>query len=132
MRYLHNRVFHGWGVATGFDVTIDLPTRIKVSPGVALDHKGREIVLEEPLFFEIGSEGADDTDAPPYVTARWDELPDAIGSEGNTRWLEWHEICLTPDPPKDRGVELVLARVIARGGAIQELDFSERRALSAE
>jgi hypothetical protein len=131
MRYLHNRVFHGWGVAEGLEVSIDLPTRVQVSPGVALDRGGHEIVLEEPLYFEIGSEGPDDPDSPPYVTARWDELPDEIGPEGNTRWLEWHDISMTPDPPKDPGIELVLARVVAHGGAIQEIDVSERRELGA-
>jgi len=116
-------------VAEGFEVSIDLPTRVKVSPGVALDREGREIVLEEPLYFEIGTEAPDDTDGPPYVTARWDELPDEIGPEGPTRWLEWHDICLTPDPPTDPGIELVLARVVARAGAIQEIDLSHRREL---
>jgi hypothetical protein len=126
MRYLHNRVFHGWGVAVGLEVSIDLPTRIQVSAGLALDMAGREIVVEEPLFFEIGSEGTDDRDEPPYVIARWDELPDEIGSETNARWLEWHEVSLTPDPPTDPGLELILARVVTRDGAIQDIDVSER------
>jgi hypothetical protein len=127
MRYLHNRVFHGWGVALGLEVSIDLPTRVRVGPGMALDREGHEIVVEEPLFFEIGAEGTDDSDEPPYVTVRWDELPDEIGPEGNARWLEWHDVLLTPDAPTDPGMELVLARVISKGGAIQDIDISERR-----
>ncbi len=132
MRYLHNRLFHGWGIAMGLEVSIDLPTRVRVGPGVALDREGREIVVEEPLFFEIGSEGPDDMDSPPYVTARWDELPDEIGPEGNARWREWHEVCLTPDAPADPGIELVLGRVVARGGAIQEIDVTERREIERQ
>jgi hypothetical protein len=131
MRYLHNRAFHGWGVAMGLEVSIDLPTRIAVSPGLALDRLGREIVVEEPLFFEIGSEGTDSSDEPPFVTARWDELPDEIGEETNARWLEWHEVCLTPDPPTDPGIEIVLARVVTRDGAIQDIDETERREIGA-
>ncbi|MGH2839618.1 MAG: hypothetical protein ACRDKY_02190 [Solirubrobacteraceae bacterium] len=113
-------------------MTIDLPTRVQVTPGVALDRAGREIVLEEPLYFEIGSAGPDDTDSPPYVTARYDELPDEIGAEEPARWLEWHDICLTPDPPSDPGIELILGRVVARGGAIHEIDVSDRRALGID
>lgn len=111
----------------GLEVSIDLPTRIAVGTGFALDRAGREIVVEEPLYFEIGSEGTDASDDPPYVSARWDELPDEIGEETNARWLEWHEISLTPDPPTDPGLELILARVVTRDGAIQEIDVSERR-----
>src|SRR4029453_15934396 len=47
MRYLHNRLLHGWGVAEGFAVTAD-DGGVLVGPGVAIDPLGRELVLPGP------------------------------------------------------------------------------------
>ena len=46
MRHLHNRL-HGYGTVNGLDVTVTRG-RVLVSPGVALDVCGREIVLTQP------------------------------------------------------------------------------------
>ncbi|MFH0957129.1 MAG: hypothetical protein V1897_00340, partial [Pseudomonadota bacterium] len=45
---LINRIIHGGGIACGLEVTIqeDEPT-IDISPGVAIDCCGREIVVQE-------------------------------------------------------------------------------------
>jgi hypothetical protein len=50
-RYLHNRMLHGWGVVCGFNVTEhkqpDCRTKfVQVSPGMALDCCGHEIVVD--------------------------------------------------------------------------------------
>jgi hypothetical protein len=42
---LHNRFLHGWGVVTGLAVTVDQGTTVVVSPGLALDCAGNELVL---------------------------------------------------------------------------------------
>jgi len=42
---LHNRFLHGWGIVTGLGVTVDQGTTVAVSPGVALDCAGNELVL---------------------------------------------------------------------------------------
>jgi hypothetical protein len=45
---LHNRCLHGAGVICGLEVSVDAAqNRIHVSPGLALDCLGREIVLPE-------------------------------------------------------------------------------------
>src|SRR5688572_33219022 len=47
MRYLHNRLLHGWGVVEGFAVDAD-DGGVPVGPGVAIDSLGRELVLPAP------------------------------------------------------------------------------------
>lgn len=44
-RRLANRLLHGWGVVAGLDVTVTGRSTVTVSPGVALDGWGREIVV---------------------------------------------------------------------------------------
>lgn len=46
----HNIMFHGWGIVFGLDVSVNLPgegsgTEVHVSPGLALDCEGNEIVV---------------------------------------------------------------------------------------
>jgi hypothetical protein len=49
---LHNRCLHGAGVVCGLEVSVDAAqNRIHVSPGLALDCLGREIVLPEASVF---------------------------------------------------------------------------------
>ncbi len=50
---LSNRLIHGIGVVCGLQVTQKSPTQIMISPGVALDFCGREIVVSEPYDFDI-------------------------------------------------------------------------------
>lgn len=53
MRWLHNRMLHGYGIVVGLEVGMEEAangaTQITVSPGYALDGWGREIVLPEPV-----------------------------------------------------------------------------------
>ena len=44
---LHNRFLHGWGIVTGLNVSAD-HENVVVSPGLALDCAGNELVLAEP------------------------------------------------------------------------------------
>lgn len=63
----HNRYLNGWGIVSGFEVRIR-KEKIIVSPGVAVDCQGNEIVLESRVVLEL----------PPaqrqfYVTAVYTE-----------------------------------------------------------
>jgi hypothetical protein len=47
LRWLHNRVLHGWGIGLGLEVTGPRgATSVGVAPGYALDAAGRDLVLE--------------------------------------------------------------------------------------
>ena len=48
----HNRYLHGWGVVYGFEVSLRRD-KIVVSPGVAVDCAGNEIVLETRQVLEM-------------------------------------------------------------------------------
>jgi hypothetical protein len=45
---LHNRFLHGWGIVSGLGVTVDQGATLVVSPGLALDCAGNELVLSSP------------------------------------------------------------------------------------
>src|SRR5579871_5539347 len=57
---LHARVFHGWGILTGMEVTaLSTPGRgVVLQPGVAVDREGRIIRVPQPVRLAI----------PPNVT----------------------------------------------------------------
>jgi hypothetical protein len=55
---LHNRLFHGWGIVCGLDVTPHIAPNCRdryviVSPGIAIDCYGREIVLKTPTVVKV-------------------------------------------------------------------------------
>jgi hypothetical protein len=50
LRWLHNRSLHNWGIGLGFAVSGNSGDRqVQVGPGYAIDCRGREILLTEPL-----------------------------------------------------------------------------------
>jgi hypothetical protein len=55
--HMHNRLFHGWGVLCGLVVSAhpnpDCRDRVVVSPGIAVDCCGREIVLDEEQVVQL-------------------------------------------------------------------------------
>lgn len=56
-RWLLNRMISGWGVVCGLDVTVDTESgatsRLAVSPGLALDCCGREILVCETRWLKV-------------------------------------------------------------------------------
>ncbi len=59
-RWLHNRMLHGYGVVAGLEVLIEenenAGAEIIVSPGLALDGWGREIIVPESLRAKLPSD----------------------------------------------------------------------------
>lgn len=72
-QWLHNRLLHGHGVVTGLDVSVD-GDRLHVSPGVALDTLGREIVLASRGCLD-GSAVVPETHGRVQVVIAWAEEP---------------------------------------------------------
>ncbi|MGJ7506601.1 hypothetical protein [Variovorax sp. GT1P44] len=52
-RYRHSRHLHGFGVASGLEVTHAGDLAVTVSPGFAIDRRGREIELREAETLEL-------------------------------------------------------------------------------
>lgn len=67
-RWLMNRMISGWGVVCGLDVTYDKENRVLiVSPGLAIDCHGREILICEPQTVKLAvlEPPCDPTPEPP-------------------------------------------------------------------
>ena len=67
---LHNRFLHGWGIVAGLDVTVDQEATAVVSPGLALDCAGNELVLPEPERIALSG-----LTGRHYVTIQYLEVP---------------------------------------------------------
>lgn len=52
-RNVHNRLLHGTGVVQGLSVGRRTDTSVSVEPGLAIDEKGRELVLEQTEALEL-------------------------------------------------------------------------------
>jgi hypothetical protein len=139
MRYLHNRLL-GQGVVDGLEVTAGGDgSTIVVSPGLAIDGFGRELVLPHDVQLELCDDI--DPDGSLDVTATWAEQPDSFvpsmdgTADGTTdgtadgtnftRWLELPELALVR-PGECETEALVLARVQLSGGTVSSLDPSPR------
>ncbi len=48
----HNRCFHGWGVVCGLELSVT-GSRVVITPGLALDCRGNEVVLPELLPVDL-------------------------------------------------------------------------------
>lgn len=139
LRWLHNRSLHNWGIAAGMAVSGEKGAReVVVSPGYALDARGREIILAAdqtlpvpPLSGDNGGPAVRDlTIAYPGD----DEVEVAENRQGvcaqpgavrlselpQVRWL---------DPPDVRtGFDIVLARASIRNCQLEAaLSLNQRR-----
>lgn len=101
----HNRMLHGAGIVDGLSVSADGSSAITISPGMALDCQGNEIVAGSPV--QLALQGGSQW----YITARYVErLSDPVPISGNSTDLsaasveyrrveEGSEIELTGDDP---------------------------------
>lgn len=129
MRYLHNRL-HGHGVVEGLEVSVDGHTRqVSVSPGWAIDRRGREVILADSWS------GALPDDRMVDLVVTWAEVATnpvpARPDDGllHTRWVETPTLSFVA-PDAGSFDALVLARI--RRGRLRQvsIDASVRRLLS--
>ncbi len=130
MRYLHNRL-HGHGTAFGLEVSVGRG-RVQVSPGVAIDSVGREVVVTAPLRLRL-EPSRDGRDGVRDLAILWCEAPErpVPGPDGNpvfTRWVEQPELVLVA-PGEAPPESLVLARLTRGSRGAVDVDTSMRRPL---
>ncbi|MDQ1486203.1 MAG: hypothetical protein QOJ62_1896 [Actinomycetota bacterium] len=132
MRYLHNRLLHGWGIVEGYEVE-DAAGGVVVGSGVAIDPLGRELVLPEPARIDLPPEAAVEEQTVWYVVAAWEEIPAAPVAVGDgvafSRWIERCTISIRVIAPEDEGPALLLASLIGAAGKVVSVDTSGRRRL---
>jgi hypothetical protein len=133
MRYLHNRLLHGWGIVDGYHVE-DAGRGVLVGPGFAIDSHGRELVLPEHVRIDLPSEAAVDEQTLWYVVATWEEIPSAPVAFSDeivfSRWIERCALSIRPIPPEDDGQTLLLAALTAAAGNVVSIDTSRWRSQS--
>jgi hypothetical protein len=113
LRRSHNRHLHTWGIASGLEVQAPLGSpSVKVTPGVAIDGDGREIVLPAEQTVELSGHSVDSV----FITIAYDELESdetkETGAAGNTRWTEQPEIVAYDIAPGDPSQRIILALVV--------------------
>ncbi|HWS90125.1 MAG TPA: tail fiber domain-containing protein [Pyrinomonadaceae bacterium] len=135
MRRRHNSHLHTWGIAgDGLRVTAAQgATAVRVSPGMAVDKNGREIVLVDGATLELAGLTPG---AAAYITISYGEArsdpSNETGAEGDTRWTETPSLQAALAMPSDVGTDLVLARVIRTGTTVTGVDEANRRAAGVE
>lgn len=135
MRRHHNRLLHSWGVVEGLEVRKSGNREIIIEPGFALDQEGRELIVSEPLGYEIKR-----TERYPELQVvlmykeelerheQHDEESDrpAGASEGFNRVAEYAEVRLIPGLEKiTTGVPLAMVHLNGEGD-ITHIDHENR------
>jgi microcystin-dependent protein len=116
MRHNHNRYFHTWGIAGGLEVAPSTAgnTKVTVSPGIAVDGEGREIVLATAVDFDF-SGGAYQGGSDYFLTIRWAQKEAEPRQETPPqelkRWLEAPQLEAFDPLPADPETTPVLAKV---------------------
>jgi len=131
MRYLHNRALHGSGIVDGLEVEVTGSDEVWVTPGLAIDARGREIVVTEPVGLDLCALEAEPSPTW-YVLVAWEEVPDetSVQVDGSfTRWIERARLRVTAQPPDDPTDDLVLAVLIRTPEGSTDLDRSARAPL---
>jgi hypothetical protein len=136
MRRFHNRALHTWGVVEGLRVErVQNESKVTVSPGVAIDRLGQEIVLPK----RSAAVGLDtfDAGAQVYVTVRYADVQDQADKDTSDRqargerykrWTERPEVSASATEPAADAPDVLLAVVKLDGNkAIAEVLLSKRR-----
>jgi hypothetical protein len=86
MRWLHNQSLHQAGVASGYAVAGNKNDReVMIEPGYALDNRGREIVLTQPMVLQVPPVANDGKGNPVYYDLTVSYPADALLKETETR-----------------------------------------------
>lgn len=136
MRRFHNRALHTWGIVQGLEIARVTDTaRVTVSPGIAIDRLGQEIVL--PNTSDEKALDGFAAGAKVYVTIRYADVFDIndkdtkasqTASEYYTRWTERPSVNVSDKAPDDKAPDVVLGVVtLDNQKAIAQVDRSVRR-----
>lgn len=135
MRYWHIRYFHTWGLShNGLEVNVaegqepGEETKVVVSPGIAVDNEGREIVLAESRIVDFDQPNYEG-EKGYYITIRWHEQQGLPRQDNeHKRWEEVPDINTTGEFPDHPDMTLVLALVKLREDkTVETIDGSMRR-----
>lgn len=132
MRRLHNRALRSWGIVNGLNVTKSGDRQVSISPGLAVDNDGREIVV---LSTQTHAFAATTASVDLYLTIAYQDFRDPAdldnsgGVSDHTRITERPLVTSSTSAPPTDGSVITLARVTldATGNVTPSIDNSVRR-----
>jgi len=80
---LHNRHLHGWGVVNGLEVSVDKSNVVHVSPGIAIDCAGNELLLCSPRELAAPRKASECYVFVEYRETVINSVPGAPGTAGS-------------------------------------------------
>jgi hypothetical protein len=122
LRWLHNRSLHGWGIGIGFGVTGERgETAVAVAPGYAIDCRGREIILTDPITLPVPAVAAGDAGSAGdyFLTATYkddasqdvaERRPGVCLPAGTVRLTEGPQVAWMKPEDIDEGINIILAK----------------------
>ncbi|HEX8070863.1 MAG TPA: hypothetical protein VF546_12985 [Pyrinomonadaceae bacterium] len=136
-RRLHTRLYHTHGIAEGLRVSgVVGQATVSVTPGVAVDAQGQEIVLTSSATVDISK--ATPAGDPVFIVIEYGEEQtdevNAAGVAGKTRWTETPVLrAVTVGTQFDDRMQLVIGRVSRTAGKVADtkMDAPERRTIGA-
>lgn len=135
MRRRHNQALHLFGIAKGLEVSKTGDRQVSVSPGVAIDKDGREIVLSADAPVDLTRFGAN---ATVFLTLQYQEVFDPAdryqsgGVDNFTRTTERPKLDANTAVPPTDGSVIALTQVKLDGsGNVSSIDPSVRKFASA-
>ena len=117
LRRLHNRLLHGIGIVKGLVVSVDdgPGNWVLVSPGLALDGHGNEILVESPVRIDLAINISDSC----FITIEFtetatDPVPTTNGDIEFSRVTEGYAVRIASEDPREsaNSAQLGLARLI--------------------
>lgn len=145
MRRRHNQDFHTWGRVQGLVVSFTASERkVTISPGMAVDSLGREIIIESNHEVDLQSHAGKSVYLVlAYKKEETDPATQAgVSGNTNTRITESFQppkVYSAASPPAwDTSLELILAKITLNpapptsDGAVIKVDFSERTEAGAK
>ena len=142
MRHLHNKELHDWGIVSGLEVKQTDNQKVSVSPGVAIDREGHEIVLSSdlgPKEINLSDQDQFGIDVNVYIIIQYAEDKDEedrrqLGAIDNyIRITERPNLDASKDSPADDGSVIVLAQIrLGADANISDIDDSRRKYASAK
>ncbi len=133
---LHNRLLHGAGIVTGLEVGGVEGTTVQVSPGLAFDSHGREIIVPDPQRTDAAQptndEGQPEGDridkGVVSLRAGYREMDVSAGEENRpSRTAEVYRLMVSPDSPVGSDNGVVLATILVDGDSIEVLQGEPRK-----
>jgi hypothetical protein len=142
MRRRHNQNYHTWGRVQGLEVMFAPGARkVTISPGMAVDGTGREIIVESNQEVDLQSYAGQSVYLVlAYKEGETDPTTQA-GVSGNTRITESFQTKVysaASAPAWDTSLELIIAKITlnaappASDGAVTAVDASERTEAGAK